>query len=236
MHWDGNTGVLMERNVVSALSLIGRRIAYLDFERLTRVTDWIHGLLPPLYEDRMPADVTIDADLARQGSVLFERDCARCHSPRGERVGRVEPIGDLGTDPERIREFIPELERSLNTLGTRQWRLRHFRVQSGYVNVLLDGIWLRAPYLHNGSVPTVRDLLEPPSMRPRLFCRGSDVYDWARLGFRSTTSKVNGRDACPPGQFLYDTTVAGNGNQGHSYGTKLDAAAKDALVEFLKTM
>jgi hypothetical protein len=54
MHWDGNTDVLIERNIVSALSLVGKRIDYLDFDRLTRVTDWIVGLLPPRYADRFP--------------------------------------------------------------------------------------------------------------------------------------------------------------------------------------
>lgn len=241
MHWDGNTDVLIERNVVSALSLIGRRIEYLDFQRLTRVTDWIEGLLPPRYEDRMPADLVpegrsaIDAALASRGAALFQSHCARCHSPQGDRTGRVEPIADLGTDPERIREFIPKLQEALNTLGTDQWQLRHFRVQNGYVNGLLDGIWLRAPYLHNGSVPTLRDLLNPPEKRPQRFCRGGDLYDWKNLGFVSATTTVNGRDACPE-QFLYDTTTSGNGNKGHLYGTSLSGADKDALIEFMKTM
>ena len=53
----------------------------------------------------------------------------------------------------------------------------------GYVSVLLDGVWLRAPYLHNGSVPTLADLLEPPDKRPKLFWRGYDVYDQEKIGF-----------------------------------------------------
>lgn len=243
MHWDGNTDVLIERNVVSALSLIGRRIYVLDFQRLTRVTDWIEGLLPPRYEDRMPAELlpeggsAIDAALAGRGAALFQSHCARCHSPQGDRTGRVEPIADLGTDPERIREFIPKLEAALNRLGTGEWQLRHFRVQNGYVNGLLDGIWLRGPYLHNGSVPTLRDLLDPPEKRPQRFCRGGDLYDWKNLGFVSATATVDGREACP-GQFLYDTTKPGNGksNKGHLFGTSLNDADKDALIEFMKTM
>ena len=239
MHWDGNTDVLIERNVVSALSLIGRRIAYLDFQRLTRVTDWIEGLLPLRYADRVPANPggssAIDAALASRGATLFEQHCARCHSPQGDRTGRVEPIADLGTDPERIKEFIPKLEAALNRLGTGEWQLRHFRVQNGYVNGLLDGIWLRAPYLHNGSVPTLRDLLDPPEQRPVRFCRGTALYDWKKLGFVSATTKMNEQDACP-GLFLYDTKVRGNGNLGHVYGTALDDAEKDALVEFMKTL
>ena len=67
------------------------------------------------------------------------------------------------------------------------------------------------------------------------FCRGSDLYDWKKLGFVSATTTVNGQDTCP-GLFLYDTKVRGNSNVGHRYGTALDDAAKDALLEFMKTL
>src|SRR6185295_9008135 len=117
--------------------------------------------------------------------------CRNCHQPGGDRTGRVEPIADLGTDPGRMRAFTPRVQDTLNTLGTDQWHLRRFRMQNGYVNVLLDGIWLRAPYLHNGSVPTVRDLLDRPDSRPKRFCRGGDLYDWDKLGFASHTSIEN---------------------------------------------
>ncbi len=245
MHWDGNTDVLVERNVVSALSIVGRRIGYLDFERLTRVTDWIEGLLPPRYEDHAPADLrgkglpAVDATLALRGAGLFEQHCARCHAPQGDRLGRVEPIDGLGTDAERIAEFTPALAASLNRLGTDQWKLRNFRLQNGYVNNLLDGIWLRAPYLHNGSVPTLHDLLNVPAERPKRFCRGSDEYDWQKLGYVSamatddpTASYIQ---ACPR-SYTYDTGERGNSHGGHLYGTELSADEKTALLEFMKTL
>ncbi len=55
----------------------------------------------------------------------------------------------------------------------------------GYVAQYLDGIWLSAPYLHNGSVPTLRDLLRPVAQRPAVFYRGYDLYDPANVGFVS---------------------------------------------------
>ncbi len=241
MHWDGNTDVLIERNIVSALSLVGKRIDYLDFDRLTRVTDWIVGLLPPRYADRFPDSLraqgrtAIDSALSRRGQSLFDEHCAGCHAAPGDRVGRVEPITDLGTDPERIAEFTPELARALNRLGTDRWELRHFRVENGYVNMPLDGIWLRAPYLHNGSVPTLRDLLNAPERRPRVFCRGGEVYDWQNLGYLTPAPSGSGSDACRS-LFRYDTTVRGNGNGGHRYGTTLSDADKSALLEFMKTL
>jgi hypothetical protein len=93
----------------------------------------------------------------------------------------------------------------------------------------LDGLWLRAPYLHNGSVSTMRDLLNPPEERPQVFYRGYDVYNFEDLGFVST-----GPEAEASG-FRFDTSERGNGNQGHVYGTNLTQQEKDDLLEYLKT-
>ena len=72
----------------------------------------------------------------------------------------------------------------MNTIGEgKPWRFTHFRKTNGYANMPLDGLWLRAPYLHNGSVPTLRALLFPDE-RPAVFYRGYDVYDWTNVGLR----------------------------------------------------
>ena len=87
-------------------------------------------------------------------------------------------------------------------------------------------MWLRGPFLHNGSVLNLRELLEPASKRSRTFVRGCDIYDQANLGF-----------VCSGGEnFLYDTSLPGNGNAGHEYGTALSGGEKQALMEFLKTI
>jgi hypothetical protein len=96
----------------------------------------------------------------------------------------------------------------------------------------LDGLWLRAPYLHNGTVPNLRALLEPKARRPAVLYIGYDVYDFDNVGF-----VTRGADAEKHGWRL-DTTTAGNGNGGHegkAYGTELSAGEKDALIEYLKT-
>jgi hypothetical protein len=85
----------------------------------------------------------------------------------------------------------------------------------GYVAQFLDGIWLRAPYLHNGSVPTLRDLLDPPARRPKVFWRGYDVYDPVKVGFIG-----QGREAERAGSH-FDTAERSNGSQGHEFGTGL---------------
>jgi len=100
----------------------------------------------------------------------------------------------------------------------------------GYNPPFLDGLWLRAPYLHNGSVPTLRDLLNPPAQRPQVFWRGYDLYDPVNVGF-----VTRGADAERIGT-RYDTRERANGNQGHVFGTTLLPMQKDALVEYLKTL
>jgi hypothetical protein len=128
----------------------------------------------------------------------------------------------------------------------------------GYIAVQLDGIWLRAPYLHNGSVPTLRALLEPADQRPKVFCRGYDVIDPENVGFISD-HRVDPRcaEAGPPAKpspwdrrlpngqwdewpqpriWKYYVSERGNGNAGHEYGSQLSTAEKDDLLEYLKTL
>lgn len=130
-------------------------------------------------------------------------------------------------------------------------RFSHFRKTFGYANLPLDGIWLRAPYLHNGSVPDLQALLEPSTKRPTVFYTGYDVYDYDRVGFVTRPACANGEPeagcvapgspeaSVPAGEgWRYDTTLRGNGNYGHEgpdYGTELSPADKRALIEYLKT-
>jgi hypothetical protein len=144
------------------------------------------------------------------------------------------PIDKIGTDRHRLDSYTEPLAAAQNTLyAGYPWRFSHFRKTFGYVNMPLDGIWLRAPYLHNGSVPTLRDLLEPAARRPQEFYRGYDVYDPKRVGFVGNVAEEKGRTF-----FKLDTRLPGNGKQGHEgrdYGTDLNSAEKDAIVEYLKT-
>ena len=90
----------------------------------------------------------------------------------------------------------------------------------------LDGIWATSPYLHNGSVPTLYDLLLPPVQRPARFAVGRLEFDPRKVGHVS--------DGEAP--FVLDTAVTGNGNGGHLYGTDLADDDRWALVEYLKTL
>src|SRR6185437_11542236 len=155
----------------------------------------------------------IDMSRVAAGQRLYEAQCAECHAPNGAKVGQVTPIAQIGTDRERLDSFTPDLALQMNTIGTGYpWQFSHFRKTDGYANMPLDGIWLRAPYLHNGSVPTLRDLLRPPAQRSVVFYTGYSLYDYTDVGF-----VTSGPDAERLG-FRYDTRVRGNSNAGHDYG------------------
>jgi hypothetical protein len=95
----------------------------------------------------------------------------------------------------------------------------------------LAGAWATAPYLNNGSVANVWDLLTPPANRPKTFMLGSREYDVQKLGYVTTA------DAKSPAQaWEYDTSQIGNANSGHVYGTNLPDDDKWALIEFLKSL
>jgi hypothetical protein len=91
----------------------------------------------------------------------------------------------------------------------------------------LNGIWATAPYLHNGSVPTVAELLKPAASRGTTFYVGSREFDDVNIGL----SIAQSGDA-----FFFDTAKPGNSNTGHEFGTTLGNDEKHALLEFLKTL
>lgn len=203
LHWDGNNNSVHERNLSASLGA-GVTPPTIDLPRLKRVEDWTWELPAP------PYPYEINQGLAAKGEEIYRRECASCHDFGGAQVGTVVPIDEIGTDPGRLDSYTYELNANQNTLYTGYpWRFKHFRKTNGYANSPLDGIWIRGPYLHNGSVPTLRDLLEVPENRPKVFYRGYDVYDRTKVGFVSDVLEEGGRK-----YFRYDTTVRGNGNGG----------------------
>jgi hypothetical protein len=194
--------------------------------RMRAIEDFIKNLDPP----KFPAK--IDVALAARGNAVFAAQCAQCHAMGGARTGTAIPLDEIKTDSEHLRTFTQANAERMNTvtglLGLRDANMQG--TQGGYVAKPLVGVWLLAPYLHNGAVPTIADLLSPPAQRPTRFYRGYDVLDLDRLGFVATgpAAEANG--------FGFDTSLRGNGKDGHLYGTDLPEDDKRALIEFLKTL
>jgi mono/diheme cytochrome c family protein len=223
LHWDGNNDSVQERNKSAAIGA-GATPDTLDVASLGRIEEWIMDLPAPAF----PAE-HIRSELVPRGGEVYAAACARCHDIGAPAVGQVTPLDQIGTDPERLHSFTAELATRMNTIGRNHpWQFNRFRKTNGYANMPLDGVWLRAPYLHNGSVPTLRALLFPEE-RPAVFFRGYDVYDWTNVGFVSS-----GPEAERAG-FRLDTSLKGNSSAGHTYGHDLPVADRDALIEYLKT-
>jgi len=233
-HWDGLNNKLQEVVITSAIG-DGTPPNWVDTDwkkgdgesSLKRIRNYISNVQPPKYP------FAIDAALAAKGKVLYDQQCAMCHAGGGARTGHVEPVDNpmLETDRHRIDMWTQSAATTYNNYGSgHTWKFDCFVKQNGYVNVPLEGIWLRAPYLHNGSVPTLADLLESPANRPKVFYRGYDVLESQKVGFVS-----DGPEAQRVG-FRYDTSEPGNSNAGHLWGTMLSAHDKKAMVEFLKTL
>jgi len=253
-HWDGNNNMMEERNKSAAFGT-GAFPPTIDLKQMARIEQWLLYKEPPKYP------FPINGQLSTQGEKLYAQYCANCHGRNGrdfsgEYVGDIVPIDKIGTDRHRLDSYTEELAAVQNTLyAGYPWRFSHFRKTFGYVNLPLDGVWLRAPYLHNGSVPTLRDLLNSGAERPAVFYRGYDVFDAVKVGFVSDVSQFDeeGRSKDesdnPRKYFRFDTQVKpggttprdrneGNSSVGHEgweYGTMLSAAEKDAIVEYLKT-
>jgi hypothetical protein len=229
----------------SALGLLGgapeRNDVFLEEVR------WLTKYLEEYQAPKFPFPV--DQAKAAAGKTVFDTNCASCHwSPI---TGTVVPVGAVGTDVERIKSWNKEAairaNETVKALGIERKGLVEAD-PTGYVAAFLDGIWLRAPYLHNGSVPTLRDLLTPAAQRPQVFYRGYNVYDPVKVGFISLPEQADRLGASwkyAPGALwaevqrvgtLYDVHWRSNGNMGHEYGVKLPPADKDALIEYLKTL
>lgn len=217
-HWDGNNSSLTERNYSAALAG-GATDWLLDRRSIGKVSDWLLTLPPPrLGGSRDPVAI------ARGKAVYQTARCAACHDSGG-RMGQVTDLEVVGTDPQRAELFSPAMVERFHEVGRAyRWRFRHYRSSHGYANMPLDGIWARAPYLHNGSVPTLAALLSPPENRPKVFIRGCSEFDPNAVGY-----------ACRTG-VRFDTRLNGNGNGGHLWGTELNASDKAALLAYLRSL
>ena len=123
-----------------------------------------------------------------------------------------------------FRAPLLQSERFADTKGRRVYRAK-----------TLVGIWATAPFLHNGSVPTIYDLLTPAAERPVAFPTGQREYDPVKLGLQTDPSKFTLAPNLVP--FTFDTRLRGNWNSGHewSFYPTLTDDMRFAIVEFLKT-
>ncbi len=227
MNWSGDSHDAYSVIIDSALGVLGAPPKRND-EFLAQVKwlqEYLRSAPPPKYP------YAIDAGRAEAGKAVFAQHCAGCHA--SDRTGRRMPLAAVGTDRGRMDTWNKDNAIAANKVVAAMGIERKGLVESpleGYNPPFLDGIWVRGPYLHNGSVPTLRDLLQAPGDRPKVFWSGYDLFDQANVGF-----VARGPEAERVGT-RYDTSSRGNGNGGHAFGVELPPPDKEALLEYMKTL
>jgi hypothetical protein len=182
----------------------------------------------------------VDRAAAERGAALYARGCAACHGRLDWNAGAPrladfpDWIGDVGTDPLRGKVLDQPLAQAIR--NSAYGRAISVKPGEGYAAPPLAGVWASAPYLHNGSVPSLAALLDP-RLRPRRFMVGGHALDWGSMGLRLAPD-----GSYPAGYVPFavpqwvDTGQPGLGNGGHTYGSELTAQERAALIEFLKLL
>ena len=236
--WDGSITSPLHRNLGAEFGVVGNP-TLVSLENAVRTTRFVARLPAPPY----PFD--IDPVKATRGKSLYDAYCAGCHHAGADE--RFDPRA-VGTDPNRavlltdvtagllveaLRTACSDPAACNGPDGAPLPDDQIVAASGGYMALPLDGIWARAPYLHNGSVPTLAALLT--GERPAQFYRGNTTFDQARVGFTW--------DRPGPGTALYDTTRAGLSNRGHDtprfngpVDWKRSPAKLADLLEYLKTL
>ena len=217
-----------------------------DFARIQRLWWLITRLLPPAYP------FAIDRAKAARGQAVYAESCMKCHGSY-ERDAADLPVflpplfntlAEVGTDADRA-DATTDLLRSLIARSPLSDLVQAQDRPKGYFANRLVATWANFPYLHNGSVPTLADLLEKPAARPRFWSlkdQGErDRFDETRVGLTlprdsgiaRSKLEVLGRQGF---RDVYSVEREGHSNQGHDFGTDLPAADKQALLEYLKTL
>ena len=215
-----------------------------DVEQATAIDSYfpdvyafIRNIEPPKYP------FSVDDSLAQKGQRVFEATCSRCHGTYGDSESYPNLVVDLdviGTDPVLASSSSYLVGPYIDWFNESFWgETSRLEPNVGYVAPPLDGIWATAPYLHNGSVPTIAELLNSKT-RPEFWTRDrkdSSSYDESALGF-SYEALDHGQDGLPEKDqaAIYDTSIEGYGNGGHTFGDALSESERTALLEYLKTL
>ncbi|HVJ67759.1 MAG TPA: cytochrome c [Caulifigura sp.] len=203
-------------------------------EDFRQILDWMQTIQPPRY----PGGV--DSKLADAGRIVFNDHCARCHGtsgPGGFYPEKAIPLDEIGTDPVRFQALSTEHRQWMHDSWMSRFGQDQVEVHPvGYVAPPLDGLWASAPYLHNGSVPTLWHLLHP-DQRPKVWRRIGDDVDNQRVGLA-----VESMEQIPQGikeadqRWYFDTSKPGKSAGGHLFVDELDEPQKTAVLEYLKTL
>lgn len=236
----------------------GTKETTISVKKLEQISVLARKAKPPTWPEDVLGP--IDHSRAELGKSLFKAHCSGCHDPKSASTtpGSTEfGFYDVGTDDEYYKgQVAPFLGKDLfagalapfmndvkKAAFKREGILDPESYQVGRLPTVwktpksnafaakpLYGIWATGPFLHNGSVQSVRQLLTPPAQRIKEFWVGSTILDTANLGFIDEQMWFSTKlvTSCDKG-------CRGNSNSGHDFGTGLKSEEKDQLIEFLKS-
>lgn len=225
--------------MVPTMGLTSQRAAQ-AIPGLTDVISYIAKMEAPKFPGKL------DNARAAQGKDVYIRACASCHGAYNDSLSSPALAsfpnwsGDVGTDRSRVEAFDQDLMAAVNKTPHGQQHLD--AAATGVAAApLLSGLWASAPYFTNGSVPTLKHLLEPDT-RPVRFMTGGHRLDLERVGIEGVPSS-NGiwqypADYAPNSKpVMIDTTKPGFANRGHEKEvTGLTADERTNLIEYLKLL
>ena len=210
--------------------------------RVATILRFIRDYEPP------PFPGPIDRELAETGREAYASSCAGCHGDYGADAqvvrlirfpNRLSTQDQMGSDPYRWSAMNAELVQGIR--DSAYGDEIDAATTGGYVAMPLSGLWATAPYLHNGSVPTLWHLMHP-SERPRKFLVGGHRLDFERVGIDGTAD-AEGVVRYPAGYVawctpqVYDTSLPGQSNAGHEKEFEaLEEFEKTAILEYLKLL
>ncbi len=247
MYRTGGVDAHSVRSLMQFMLVPGTKLK--DFEKAESDFRDIRAYLLTLEPPKYP--LPVNRELARKGEGLFKASCARCHGTYGDNwtyPNKIIPLEEIGTDPRRLEGLTKAFRDAYQKSWFGQERVTGTEggypivEPKGYQAPPLDGIWATAPYLHNGSVPTLYGVLNSKA-RPALFTRSYrtdlDAYDAREVGWKvqvlpkapdpATTNPIELRK-------VYDTSKSGRSNHGHTFGDDLSDEERWAIIEYLKTI
>lgn len=198
---------------------------------------------------RPPFPGTIDVKRARKGSKLFEQNCTSCHGTYNNKdiyqprliyyPNKAFSVKSIGSDPYRAEAITVQTEQAV--AKTKLIDDLNFKSSGSYVATILTGLWMSAPYMHNGSVPTLWAFMNS-ELRPNTFVVGGHRLDLQGVGIhygQKTKDLWAYSDNYQPWSKagVYNTTQPGRSNKGHEVQfLNLTKNQKLNLLEYLKLL